>query len=333
MLPVAATIGKQSAGIMFAGLTPGAVGLFQVNLRIPTLASGDYPLIVSVGQAQSNVPLISVSADGSPALSIVRTIAYHQVTNLPDQGPDYRTSFAISGFGGAIAFTHDSGPNQIYVMNFDGTGATMVDSYQPQCACGSFVDISDKSDKVVSTEGRQIRLVDQGAVMPLLTIDSSTAGIAGIKIEGDGGRIFFLVDRDASIVGGAQSAGIQRGLYMMPVDGSGIVQIVGPDAIAALFGETASNYYTPGFSDSGSTPNHTLGVSADGTRIVFGAQQVSGGGPDAIFGVNGDGSGLHMILGPVPYVDHVGISADGSKVLYDITSSDFVVETGVIDFD
>jgi hypothetical protein len=40
-----------------------------------------------------------------------------------------------------------------------------------------------------------------------------------------------------------------------------------------------------------------------------------------------------MILGPVPYVDHLGISADGSKVLYDYTSSDFVVETGVIDFD
>jgi uncharacterized protein (TIGR03437 family) len=333
MLPVAATIGKQSAGIMFAGLTPGAVGLFQVNLGIPRLASGDYPLIVSVGEAQSNAPLISVSADGSPVLSIVRTIAYHQVTNLPDQGPDYRTSFAISGFGGAIAFTHDSGPNQIYVMNFDGTGPTMVDSYQAQCACGSFVDISDKGDKVVSTEGRQIRLVDQGAAMSLLTIDSSTAGIAGLKIEGDGGRIFFLVDRDASIIGGAQSAGIQRGLYMMPVDGSGMVQIVGPDAVAALFGETASNYYTPGFSDSENAPNHTLGVSADGTRIVFGAQQVSGGGPDAIFGVNGDGSELHMILGPVPYLNHLGISTDGSKVLYDYTSSDFVVETGVIDFD
>jgi uncharacterized protein (TIGR03437 family) len=332
MLAVVATIGKQSAGIMFAGLTPGAVGLFQVNLRIPALASGDFPLMVSVGQGQSNTPLISVSADGNPVPSIVRTVAYHQVSNLPDQGPDGRTSFAISGFGGVIAFTHDTGPNQIYVMNFDGTGQTLVDSYPAFCACGSYVDISDKGDKVVSTEGRQIRLVDKG-VLPLLTIDSSTAGIAGLKIEGDGGRIFFLVDRDAMIVGGPQSTGIQRGLYMMPVDGSGLMQIVGPDAVAALFGSTASNYYTPGFSDSGNTPNHTLGVSADGTRIVFGAQQVSGGGPDAIFGVNGDGSGLHMILGPVPYVDHVGISADGSKVLYDITSSDFVVETGVIDFD
>ncbi len=333
MLPVAATIGKQSAGIMFAGLTPGDVGLFQVNLRIPAVSSGDYPLMVSVGQAQSNTPLISVSADGNPVPSIVRTIAYHQVTNLPDQGPDGRTSFALSGFGHVIAFTHDTGPNQIYVMNFDGTGQTLVDSYQPQCSCGSYVDISNKGDKVVSTEGRQIRLVDKGAVLPLLTIDNSTAGIAGLKIEGDGGRIFFLVDRDAAIVGGSQSTGIQRGLYMMPVDGSGLVQLVGPDAVAALFGSTASNYYTPEFTDTGNAANHTLGVSADGSRIVFGARKVGGNGPDAIFGVNGDGSGLHMILGPVPYLGHLGISADGSMVLYDYTSSDFVVETGVMSFD
>jgi len=141
------------------------------------------------------------------------------------------------------------------------------------------------------------------------------------------------VDRDAGIVTGTTEVGIQRGLYVMGADGSGMRQIVGPDAVAALFGETASAYYIPQFNDAGNTPNHTLSVTTDGSRIVFGAQMVGGAGPDAIFGVNLDGSGLHLVLGPVPYVGNLAISADGSKVLYVSTSSDFIVETGLVNFD
>jgi uncharacterized protein (TIGR03437 family) len=332
-LPVSATIGKKAAGVMFAGLTPGAVGLFQVNLRIPAMPSGDFALVVSVGQAHSNAPMISVSTDGQPVPSITRTIAYHQVTNIPDQGPDYRSSFAINGYGTVIAFAHDSGPNQVWLMNFDGSNARMIDSFQQQCSCGTTVDISNKGDKVVATEGRQLRYIENGAAVALLDLDSSTAGIAGLKIEADGGRIFFLVDRDGGLLGGPNELPIQRGLYMMSTDGSSLVQIVGPDAVAALFGETASNYYTPEFNDAGNGPNRTLGVTADGVHIVFAARAVGGNGPDAIFGVNVDGSALHMILGPVPYVGNVGISEDGSKVLYVITGRDFVVETGVVNFD
>jgi uncharacterized protein (TIGR03437 family) len=332
-LPVTATIGGQPAHVLFAGLVPGGVGLFQVNLQIPALAAGNFPLIVSVGTAASNAPMISVSPDGRAVSTIVRTIAYHQVTAIPDKGPDFRTSFAISGDGAIIGYTHDAGPNQIWVMNFDGTGKRMVDSYQAFCSCGAIVDLSEDGSKIVSTEGRQIRLVDRGAVLPLLTIDSSTAGVSGLRISGDGNWVFFMVDRDAGIVGGPHEVGIQRGLYVMGTDGSGMRQIVGPDAIAALFGETASSYYIPGFNDTGNIPTRTLSVTTDGARIVFGAQKVSGGGPDAIFGVNLDGSGLHLVLGPVPYVGNLAISADGSKVLYVSTSRDFIVETGVVNFD
>jgi uncharacterized protein (TIGR03437 family) len=58
--PVEATIGGQAAEVIFAGLTPGFVGLFQVNLRIPQLAPGDYPLVVTVGGAPSNAAMVSV---------------------------------------------------------------------------------------------------------------------------------------------------------------------------------------------------------------------------------------------------------------------------------
>lgn len=331
MLPVSATIGGAAADVLFAGLTPGGVGLFQVNLRIPALAGGDYPLIVTVGQTRSNAPLVAVSSDGRPISSIVRTIAYHQLTAVPDKGPDYRTSTAISGDGTLIAYTHDSGPNQIYTMNFDGSGQRLIDSYQAQCYCGSFVDVSDNGSKIVSTEGRQIRLVDRGAASGLLTVDTD---VTGIKIEGDGRRVFFLLGRDGNIVNGTTYTPIQRGLYVINTDGSGIRQIVGPAAVASLFGSTADAHISPEFTvTSQAAIRNSLSVTQDGTRIVFGARKLAGNGPDAIFGVNLDGSGLHIVLGPVRYVGRVGISSNASKVFYDATLSGFTVETGVVNFD
>ncbi|PWU06648.1 MAG: hypothetical protein C5B51_11815 [Terriglobia bacterium] len=332
MLSASATLGGQPATILFAGLTPGYVGLFQVNLRVPSLPSGDFPLVVTVGGTRSNIATVAVSGSGGPALSVVRTMAYHQLTALPDSGPDYRSSTVISGNGATIAYTYaPSSGNHIYTMNFDGSGRREVDSYKSLCYCGPILDLSDDGSKLVSTDQRQIRLVDKG-VTTLLTVDT---GIMGLKMEGDGRRVFFLIDRDGNILSNGKAvAPIQRGLYVIGADGAGMRQIVGPNAVASLFGSTADAHISPEFTVTGNAPNHSLGVTFDGTRIVFGARKIAGNGPDAIFGVNLDGSNLHLIVGPVPYVGHLAInSAGGAKVLYDTTSKNFVVETGVINFD
>jgi uncharacterized protein (TIGR03437 family) len=332
MLPVTATLGGQPATVKFAGLTPGYIGLFQVNLVIPSLASGDFPLVVSVGAARSNAPMVAVSSPNGQALSVVRTVAYHQLTALPDNGPDYRTSTVISGKGAVIAYTYSppSG-NHIYTMNFDGSGQREVDTYKSLCYCGPTLDISDDGTKLVSTDELQIRFVDKGAAT-LLTVDTF---IMGLKMEGDGRRVFFLISRDGNIMSNGKAiAPIQRGLYVMGADGSGLRQIVGPNAVAGLFGITADAHINPEFTVTGNAPNHPLSVTSDGARIVFGAQNHNRGGGDAIFGVNLDGSNLHTVLGSVPYVGHLAInSAGGSKVLYDTTSQSFVVETGVVNFD
>jgi uncharacterized protein (TIGR03437 family) len=57
---VSATIGSQSAEIVFAGLAPGFVGLTQVNLRIPNLAPGEHPLVVTVDGERSNAAMVTV---------------------------------------------------------------------------------------------------------------------------------------------------------------------------------------------------------------------------------------------------------------------------------
>lgn len=60
-----ATIGGVNATVSFLGLTPGSVGLAQANIVVPNLASGDYPLILTVAGIQSTSALISVQGSGT----------------------------------------------------------------------------------------------------------------------------------------------------------------------------------------------------------------------------------------------------------------------------
>ena len=57
---VTATIGGQPATVIFAGGAPGYAGLDQVNVTVPQLAPGDYPVRIFAGSAESNSATISV---------------------------------------------------------------------------------------------------------------------------------------------------------------------------------------------------------------------------------------------------------------------------------
>jgi uncharacterized protein (TIGR03437 family) len=57
---VTATVGGQSAQVLFAGLAPGFAGLYQVNIVVPQLAPGSYPAQIMAGGTASNMAPITV---------------------------------------------------------------------------------------------------------------------------------------------------------------------------------------------------------------------------------------------------------------------------------
>jgi uncharacterized protein (TIGR03437 family) len=55
------TVGTVKAVVQFAGMTPGFVGLGQINWVVPKLATGVYPVVVTQGGVTSNNPMVSVT--------------------------------------------------------------------------------------------------------------------------------------------------------------------------------------------------------------------------------------------------------------------------------
>ncbi len=60
MIPVTARFGDQAAAVHFAGLAPGFVGLYQVNLQVPEGVSGDVPLTIQAGGRSSNAVIVPI---------------------------------------------------------------------------------------------------------------------------------------------------------------------------------------------------------------------------------------------------------------------------------
>ena len=61
------TVGNQTANVVYVGLSPGSVGLYQANFFVPQLAKGTYPVVITIGGQPSNTgtviakPTITVS--------------------------------------------------------------------------------------------------------------------------------------------------------------------------------------------------------------------------------------------------------------------------------
>lgn len=74
-----ATIGPLNAPVQFLGLTPEFAGLAQANIQVPTLPTGDYPLVITAGGYISASAVVSVSGTGTPytnPLTLVGSVTF-----------------------------------------------------------------------------------------------------------------------------------------------------------------------------------------------------------------------------------------------------------------
>ncbi|MDZ4289316.1 MAG: cadherin-like beta sandwich domain-containing protein, partial [Prosthecobacter sp.] len=258
------------------------------------------------------------------ATTAQRTLAYHQITTAfggisgnSVSGP------LLSRNGQVIAFTKEvSGIHQVFTIRSDGTGLTQVDSYAKIYSTSPQVDISDDGTRFCVSDATQLRA---GGRQILLT---NYINIHGIRISGDGTKVFFRVDGDTAILN--TTTAIQRGIWVINYDGTGLRQVVGPVQMAPLLGVAAAD--VPSFATS---DGRGVDVSTNGSRIVFSMHNavVSGGAGQGLFGVNLDGTGLHDFLGRVLYVYRGIISGDGTKVGYDVFPLTGPEEAGVFNFD
>lgn len=55
------TVDSQSATVVYMGLTPGSIGLYQANFIMPQIAKGAYPVVITIDGHASNNPVMNVS--------------------------------------------------------------------------------------------------------------------------------------------------------------------------------------------------------------------------------------------------------------------------------
>jgi len=106
-----ATIGDQDAPVDFVGMTPGSIGLAQVNIRIPALPTGNYPLQISLNGFQSASALVSVQGTGS-GFQVSGILTLVSSFSLPGVGPTF-----VPGISGVVDNSLALYKNTLYICS------------------------------------------------------------------------------------------------------------------------------------------------------------------------------------------------------------------------
>ena len=257
--------------------------------------------------------------------TIMRTLAYHQLTNFTSQ-PGVHTKGNIpailSADGSRAAFLVGASPARVYVINADGTGLREVDTHPGGWYTN--VDISADGSAVLSwdeTNGGVVRMVnaDGSNAHPVLTYPE---GRGFFRLSPDGTKVYFAFNWYLDYGGQRYNPG----LFVINADGSGLRQILDRASVHALFGKPVPElqfyWHGPPFD-----------MSDDGSRIVFQVLVSDVGWP--IMRVNGDGSGLQAYAlfpnNAHPDVANLGISGDGRVAFYEVMTDPW--ELGVFNWD
>ena len=263
--------------------------------------------------------IVSTAAGQTCPTSVVHRIVYRQLSNFPSDNsgiiPD-PTLMRMSDDGSRIVFVANQ--TRLYTIDTaDGAMRQVVDvvANQPSRDRINWIDINANGAKVVWAAGNytEIFIADfNGANQRRIATELPKPGggtepwlpapyFDGPRITADGGRVYF-----AHTGGNVDTAGI----YRVNADGSGLSQVFSYRAVAQFLGTD------PGVGPTNSYFINTLGISDDGSQMIFGTFAGTGGPFGRV--VTYDGS-FHLVsnsLSGVSGVLTLAISGDGSRVAF-----------------
>jgi uncharacterized protein (TIGR03437 family) len=121
--PVAVTVGGQAAAVLFSGLTPGQVGLYQVNFSVPQgLAPGNQPFLLNIGGSTSNAVALPVGLRPPQVTGVVNGASFGPAAVAAPGS-------ILSIFGGSFGFQY--GDSLFPATAFQGVSVTFNGTAAP----------------------------------------------------------------------------------------------------------------------------------------------------------------------------------------------------------
>jgi uncharacterized protein (TIGR03437 family) len=191
--PATATLGAVPATVLFAGLTPGYVGLVQINFQVGALPPGSCaPLVFGVGNVSSPPVNLATGAAGcapatAPALTLsANAVAFGTVTigstadrtmTLQNTGTAVLnvSSLAISGTGFSVV-----SPSAPFSIAPSGSQSVTL-RFAPAAAGAQNGTLTIASNDPLSTSS-QVALSGTGAAAPSISVSPTTLSFGSVTV-------------------------------------------------------------------------------------------------------------------------------------------------------
>ena len=247
ILPYSATIGGQDAPIQFLGLTPGNIGLFQANLRVPDLRPGDYPVVVTIGGSVSNAGLISLYGHGSDS-AVIQGPGGLSPDSVTAGDPAFQLTVSGANFTPTSSIYWTSGSSTLALQTSyvsDTKLTAMVSSNLIASQGYALITVRDPNGN--TSNGVYFRITQPVPALPVIGSVSPSTAIAG-------GAAFTLVINGSNFVGTSvvswTAGGTSTQLATTFVSSSQLTVAV-PASLSAKAGTVSVTVANPGGSLSG----------------------------------------------------------------------------------